>query len=82
MGDGPARYPAAAAGGAPENTVIDVMVPDTLWSVQHNLGFKPAGIRVEDTAGTDIEGGDVTHISTNALTIEFSFPFAGKVYLS
>lgn len=82
MADGPARYPAEAAGGAPENTVVEVMIPATLWTIQHNLGFKPAGIRVEDTAGTDIEGGDVTHLSTNALTIEFAYPFAGNVYLS
>jgi hypothetical protein len=53
----------------------------SVWTITHNLGFYPAGVVVEDTAGTTVVG-DVEYIDSNTLTITFSFPFAGVVYLS
>lgn len=84
LDDGPAVYPhgSGGGGGAPEHIRVEVQVPSTHWDVQHNLGFKPAGIRIEDYAGTDYEGGDVTHIDDNHLTIDIAYPISGYVYLS
>lgn len=51
------------------------------WSVTHNLGNRPGGVMVVDSAETMVLG-DVTHVSDNALTISFSAPFGGKAYIS
>lgn len=55
-------------------------VAATSWYVAHGLGKHPA-VTVIDSSGHEVLG-DVTHNSPNALTIEFSAPFAGSVYLN
>jgi hypothetical protein len=52
----------------------------TIWNISHQLGFKP-NIRVQDSAGTDIEG-DVHYNSNNELQINFSRAVSGVAYLS
>ncbi len=51
------------------------------WVIPHNLGFKP-NVQVEDSAHTNIEGGAITHVDANNLTIDFSAPFSGDAFLS
>jgi hypothetical protein len=52
------------------------------WTVNHNLGYKPAGIIVFDSGGTEWKG-KVIYISDNVLTIDFNgFSFGGIVYIS
>jgi hypothetical protein len=55
-------------------------VPSDTWVIVHNLGFFPS-VRIEDTAGDDIEG-DLTHDSANQTTATFSAAIAGKAYCS
>lgn len=51
------------------------------WSVAHNLGARPGGVTVVDSADTVVFG-DVSYLSDNALTISFSSAFGGKAYIS
>ena len=50
------------------------------WIVVHNLGFFP-NVTVIDSSGATCEG-DVAHIDSTTLTIQFSGGFTGTAYLS
>lgn len=52
-----------------------------LWTVTHNLGYKPGGVYVEDTTLRQVLG-DITQINNNQLTITYASAFAGTAYLS
>lgn len=54
--------------------------PSTLWTVQHNLGYRPA-VSVQDSAGTVVYG-DIEHIDTNTLTVAFTSAFSGYADVS
>lgn len=54
--------------------------PDVTWDIVHNLGIYPR-VTVIDSAGSVVEG-DVTYLSPNELTIDFSAAFAGEAYLT
>jgi hypothetical protein len=47
----------------------------------HNLGFKPGGVLVTDSAGSEVLG-SITQIDTNTVQIDFSTAFGGFAYLS
>lgn len=49
--------------------------PAAVWTIPHNLGYKPGGIYAEDSAHTQFIG-RITHIDGNTLTIE---PFVGGI---
>ncbi len=52
------------------------------WTINHNLGFKPGGIKVFDSANAEWIGA-VTYPDNNNIIISFgSAAFAGKAYLS
>lgn len=53
-------------------------VPDTVWTVTHNLGKYPS-ITVFDSSGAEVEG-EVAHLSNAALTVTFSAGFSGYAY--
>lgn len=70
--------PAGPAGG----TYLHIQnSPQSTWSVVHNLGFKPGGVAVIDSAGTVVEG-QITHLDVNSLRLDFSVPFSGTASLS
>lgn len=52
-----------------------------VWTVQHNLGYRPGGLRV---FGTDSEEVDPphTHLSDDVLLLTFTEPTAGTAYIS
>lgn len=52
-------------------------LPASVWTITHNLGIKPTGISVIDSAGTAYTVLDVRHLSANAFTLSFLSPFAG-----
>lgn len=64
-----------------QNYVHDQMTPSNFWIVDHNLGFKPGGVHVSDSSGSDVEG-EVSHVSINQLTIEFASAFSGQAIVS
>lgn len=54
--------------------------PSALWTVAHDLGYRPA-VTVEDSGGTVVIG-DVVHVDANHLTITFGAAFGGYANLS
>lgn len=52
-----------------------------VWTIAHNLGFYPAGVRVEDSTGTDTVG-EVTYPDINTVRVDFNSPVSGVAYLS
>lgn len=55
-------------------------IPDTIWVIAHNLGYKP-GCNITDSAN-DVVYGDIHHDSDNQLTITFLYPFSGQAICS
>jgi hypothetical protein len=49
--------------------------PAALWTINHNLGFKPV-VGLFSTGSQEIEG-VVTHTSENQTLVSFSIPVAG-----
>ena len=52
----------------------------TLWTINHNLGMRPA-VTILDTGGNEVEA-DVMHTSFNQLVIRFAIPVAGIARLT
>lgn len=52
------------------------------WDITHNLGFKPSGIVVIDSADTSMYGFGVEHVSNNRVILSFNAAFTGTAYLS
>lgn len=55
-------------------------VPAATWTIQHNLGYRPA-VSVEDSAGTVVYG-EINYTDENNLTLTFRAPFGGAANLS
>jgi hypothetical protein len=50
--------------------------PLSLWTIAHNLGFRP-NVTVTTIGGQEVWGGEVLHLSANTLTITFDIAMAG-----
>lgn len=59
----------------------DQSVPAAVWAIAHGLGFRPGGVRVEDTLGREVVG-VVAHPSLNVMTVTFNAAFSGVAYVS
>lgn len=55
--------------------------PSTVWTVQHNLGYKAAGIKAFGVGGAPING-SVSYVNNNVLLITFSEAVAGTAQIS
>jgi len=51
------------------------------WTIAHNLGYRPGGVSIVDSA-ENVVMGDIVHSSDNQIVINFSSAFTGKAYLS
>lgn len=69
------------SGPSAQGHVHEQMTPAAVWTITHNLGFRPGGVLVVEYGGANVEG-EVDHASDNALTITFQWPVAGRAYLS
>ena len=54
---------------------------DTVWTVDHALGYYPASIYAEDAAGDELNG-DVEYVSTSQLTLTFTTAVDGLARVS
>lgn len=54
--------------------------PASTWVVHHNLSYNPA-VSIVSSSG-DLVHGDVTYSGAHEITINFTAPFSGSVYLS
>jgi hypothetical protein len=57
-------------------------IPAADWPINHNLGYDPAGIFVEDAFGSRHRPAAVTYVDPNSLILHFSFAFSGTAKLS
>lgn len=67
--------------GSDTSFVYQQSTPAAVWTIVHNLGYYPAGIRTEDTAGTEVVGVP-DYPSPTTVRITFNWPIAGVAYLS
>ena len=72
--------PPGSGEAAAYSYVYDALSPSEVWVVQHNLGWYPS-VTVIDSGGTVIVP-DVRYNDTNTITLTFSSPTSGKVFLS
>jgi hypothetical protein len=74
--------PAGPPGPTPSLAYLHVQnVPSAVWTINHNLGFVPAGLVVFDSSGAMVEGSIL--INNNSTTeVEFESGFAGTANLS
>lgn len=56
--------------------------PSTVWNINHNLGYNPGGITIEDSAHRNISGGEIDYIDLDNLTITFAVSFSGTADMS
>lgn len=77
---GPQGEP-GAPGAAPQAYTHTQGDPLAVWTVEHNLGYRPGGVLVVDSGGSEVEG-IVSHVDANTLTITFLAAFGGFAYLS
>ena len=78
---GPQGPPGPGGGGGSGGSYTHTqMVASALWTIAHNLGYRPA-VTVYDTASDQIWG-DVDHVDVNNLTIAFSSAISGSAYMS
>jgi hypothetical protein len=55
-------------------------VPNTIWTIPHNLGRYPS-VTVVDSAGSQVYG-DAIYVSSMIIRLEFSAAFSGTAYLN
>jgi len=60
--------------------VFDQLSPSVEWVVPHNLSFKP-NVTVINGSG-EVVHGEVQYTGAQEITIRFTSPFTGQVYLS
>lgn len=67
-------------GGGGEPTVYEhtQATPSASWTVNHNMGRRPAAVSVLSPGGVEVEAA-VTHTTLNQLVVAFSSPQTGSV---
>lgn len=77
---GPGSGPAAPAARAAR---FDQAIPATVWTIEHGLGFDPAGLVVLSTDGFVLDGFGVQYLAAGAsLRLSFDIAVSGVAYLS
>lgn len=57
--------------------VYEQVMASSRWTILHDLGYPPAGIRVVDTAGAVWMGFDVIDVTNNLLILDLGVSMAG-----
>lgn len=60
----------------------DQLTPASIWTIPHDLGYKPGGVRVKDSAGSDWYGWSITDADVNTVIIDLGVSMAGTAELS
>ena len=55
-------------------------VPDTTWTINHNLGFRPA-VELYDTGSQEFQA-DIAHLNENTVVVTTVTPVAGFARLN
>lgn len=72
--------PIGPAGPAGVNYTHQQLVAASIWTINHNLGFKPA-VELLNSGSQEIEG-DVIHASLNQTIVSFTSQVAGTARLN
>lgn len=57
-------------------------IPSDTWIITHNLGYRPAGVHVEDSGGNDHVPASIDHPDLNTTVLYFAYEFGGNANLS
>lgn len=73
-------------GESPTNYWHPQSIAAAVWTITHNLGYKPGGVSSFDSGGAEIKG-RIAHVSNDVLTISFfsngsPVSIGGNAYLS
>lgn len=77
---GPAGPAGSGEGGAGGYTHTQT-TPSTVWDIEHSLGYRPGGIRVE-AAGGDTYWPQVTYLSETTVRLNLPESINGTAHLS
>lgn len=72
---GPPGPPGSGGGGGGSPTNVPQNTPSALWTVNHNLGFKPQ-VQVYSAGGVEVIA-QVVHTSDNQYQVSFTSPRTG-----
>jgi hypothetical protein len=70
----------SGAGSTGTTYIFNQDIPDSTWTINHNLGQYPS-VTIVDSAG-NVNIGGITYINANTLIVTFNGVFSGKVYLN
>lgn len=72
---GPQGPSGGGGGGSSSPVNVAQTTPSSLWTVNHNLGFKPQ-VQVYSSGGVEVIA-QVTHVSDNQYQVSFTSPRIG-----
>lgn len=72
--------PKGDTGAAGITVEVVQSVPSTTWVVEHNMGKRPAGYTIYDSADTIYEAG-AEYLDANTMRFTFSAAISGRVVL-
>lgn len=70
-----------AGGGATPAFEWTQVAPASVWTIPHNLGYRPPGVRVKDSGGSDWYGWSITDVDLNTVAIDVGVAIAGTAEL-
>lgn len=74
--------PAQGSGSSGGNFEFVQDIPQSVWTVQHNLGYRPNGVSVFSLDySQEYDGFAVQHVSTTQLLISMDIPTAGRALM-
>lgn len=78
--EGP-QGPPGQGGGDASFFVYEQASASLTWIITHTLGYRPGGVQVVDSAGTEVQG-VISYPADDQVRIDFAVPFGGTAYLS
>jgi hypothetical protein len=74
------QYISATPNSSGQTTIINFLTPTLIWTITHNLNKRPAVTAVN--ADGQFIFGDLKYDNNNQVTLTFSTPISGAVYLN
>lgn len=71
---------AGVTGGKDSHFSYTQGTPESIWTIQHNLGKKPS-VTVVDSAESVVIG-EIEYLSLNSVRLTFAGAFSGKAYFN
>jgi hypothetical protein len=75
------QLPTGSGGGGVVAFEWTQVAPASVWTIPHNLGYRPPGVRVKDSGGRDWYGWSITDVDLNTVAITVGVAIAGTAEL-